>query len=346
MTPATFSQAVGTRRLLRTLGWTLLTLAIVAAAASTVDLTRVLAVVAGADRRVVAAVASLLLLAIAFRGLVLWTALRAVGAPVGLGRGLVTYLAVAFVNTLAPGGGAGGTPVAGLLIARSARTDFEAGVAATLTVSTLTNLVVGAFGVLGLFALLVTGGPDDLLVLAGLGVALFLLGVTVAVWLWRVRTAAGHRVLAGTTAFLAVLERRLPWAVPDGATVERHAATFAAALERLAGGSPAQTAALVGFSAAAHVLSVLALYLAFAALGVPVSLGVLLAVIPTAILAALTPAPGAAGGVEVALGALLAAATGQPVAAVGAAVLIYRGSGYAFRIVLGGLAVLALALFR
>ena len=337
---------VDRRSALRRVGWTLLGLVLVAAALSVVGPDRILGALAGADRGVVVGVAGLLLAVLVLRGLVLWVTLRAVGIPVGVGRGVFAYLVVALVNTVVPGGGAGGAPVAGFVVARAGRTDYEVGVTAALTVTALSNLMVGTFGVLGMLSLVLTGGPDGVLVLGGVGVTLFLLGVGLLVGLWRFRDRMGGAIVSAVVAGFAALDRRLPWSMPDRENVERHAETFVTAVERIVAGSTVQSVALLGLAATAHLLSVLALLLAFTALGITVPLGLLFVVIPTAVLAAVAPVPGAGGGVEFALVGLLSATTGHPVAAISAAVLIYRGTGYALRIGLGGLAAVVLALLR
>lgn len=334
------------RSTLRRVTWALLGLVLVAAALSVVGPDLILEALASADRGVVVGVAGLLLAVLVLRGLVLWVTLRAVGAPVGVVRGVFAYLVVALVNTVVPGGGAGGAPVAGLVVARAGRTDYEVGVTAALTVTALSNLMVGTFGVLGMLSLVLTGGADGAFALGWLGVGLFLLGVGLLVGLWRFRDRMGGAAVSAVVAGFAALDRRLPWAMPDRETVERHAETFVTAAERIVAGSPAQSVALLGLAATAHLLSVLALLLALAALDITVHLGLLFMVIPTAVLAAVAPVPGAGGGVEFALVGLLSATTDHPVAAISAAVLIYRGIGYGLRVGLGGLAAVVLALFR
>lgn len=321
-------------------------LALVATVVSAVGPVRIVEAAGRADRPAAFAVVGLLVGALALRGLVLWTALRAVGAPVGVARALATYLAVSFLSTVAPGGGAGGAPVAGLVVARSAGTEYEAGVTATLAVTVLANVMVGAFGAVGVAVLLATGGPGDTIAAGAVGVGLFLVGSVVVAALWRVRGRTGDAVVSVVAAVSTRLDRRLPWSIPDRAAVEARTRTFGQAAGSIAAGSRSQSAALFGLSAGAHVLSVLALLFALDAIDVSASVELLFAVVPTAVLAAIVPAPGAAGGVEVALGAMLSTATGSPAAAVGAAVLLYRGSGLAFRIVLGGLALAALAALR
>ena len=334
------------RSVLRRVGWTLLGLVLVAAALFVVGPDRILDALASADREVVVGVAGLLLAVVVLRGLVLWVTLRAVGVHVGIGRGVFTYLVVTLVNTVVPGGSAGGAPIAGLVVARAGRTDYEVGVTAALTVTALSNLMVGAFGVLGMLSLVLTDGPGGVFALGWLGVGLFLLGVGLLVGLWRFRDRMGGATVSAVAAGFAALDRRLPWSMPDRETVERHAGTFVTSVERIVAGSTVQSVALLGLAATAHLLSVLALLLALAALDIAVPVGLLFVVIPTAVLAAVTPIPGAGGGVEFALVGLLSATTGHPVAAISAAVLIYRGTGYALRIGLGGLAALVLALLR
>ena len=344
--PAVVRGTVSREHLVGAAAWSLVGLALVATVSSAVGFDRIIEAVASADRPAALAVVGLLLVALTLRGLVLWTTLRAVEAPVGVPRALATYLAVSFLNTVCPGGSAGGTPVAGLVVARAARTEYEAGVTTTLTVTTLSNLMVGVFGAVGVVLLFTTGGPAVTGVASTVGVGLFVVGLVVTVALWRFRDRTSDAVVSGVTTLLATFDRHLPWTMPDRGSVEARVRAFGEATGRIIAGPRSQSAALLGLSAAAHVASVFALLFAFDAIGVSVSVELLLAVIPTAVLAAVTPAPGAAGGVEVALGATLAAVTGAPAAAVGAAVLLYRVPGFAFRLVLGGVALAVLAVIR
>lgn len=123
---------------------------------------------------------------------------------------------------------------------------------------------------------------------------------------------------------------------PERAAVEARIDRFLDALSHLRRASPRRLAALVGLMALAHGCSVVALWLSFAALGQPAPIGVLMAVVPAAVLAAVVPLPGGLGGVDVALVGLLAATTPVAASVVGAAVVLYRTASYWPRIVLGG----------
>ena len=296
-----------------------------------------------ADPAAVAVVAVIAVSVLLLRGLALRVLLGVLGHRAPVGPVLGAYAATSVVNTLVPGGQAGGAPLNGLLVARSSDAAYEDGVAAVVTISALSNLVVGAFGVVGVGYLLATATGGDVTLLATVGVALFGLGVLGALGLWRVR---GHALALATTALTAatrilrVVPRVSP---PDGEVVEAHVNGFAAALGRLREGSRREIAALVGLLAVAHALTVVALWLSFLAVGHSVSVGVLLAVIPAAVAAAVVPTPGGLGGVDVALVALLTSGTSAVAPVAGAAVLVYRTGTSGPALLAGSSVVLAMA---
>jgi uncharacterized protein (TIRG00374 family) len=295
-----------------------------------------------ADPGAVALVVGIAVAVLVLRGLALRVLLGVLGYRAPVGRVLGAYAATAVVSTLVPGGQAGGAPLNGLLVARSSAADYEDGVAAVVTISALANLVVGAFGLLGVAYLLVTASGGDVTLLAGVGTALFALAVLGLAGLWRVRrraTAVSVAALATLAGALRVVPRATP---PDRATVETRVRRFAAALARLRDGSTREVVALVGLLALAHALTVVALWLSFLAVGHPVSVGVLLAVIPAAVAAAVVPTPGGLGGVDVALVALLASGTSAVAPVAGAAVLVYRTATSGPALVGGGAVVVAM----
>ncbi|QLH77129.1 flippase-like domain-containing protein [Halosimplex rubrum] len=299
------------------------TLAAVAGAVAVVGPGAIRAALAGADAGTVALVAGVAVAVLLARGLALRVLLGILGHDAPLTRVLGAYVATTVVSTVVPGGQAGGAPVNGLLVARSSAADYEDGVAAVVAVSALTNVLVGAFGVVGVVALLATADAGHVAGLASAGVALVALAAAGAVGLWRVRDRATERgvsLAARLAAALRIVPRFTP---PDRAAIAERVGRFRTALARLRGGSPRQLATLVGLLAVAHALTIAALWLSFRAVGESVSVGVLLAVIPAAVAAAVVPAPGASG-VDAALVGLLAAGTTAVAPVAGAAVLVYR----------------------
>jgi len=295
-----------------------------------------------ADPGAMAVVAGIAMAVLVLRGLALRVLLGVLGHRAPVGRVLGAYAATSVVSTLVPGGQAGGAPLNGLVVARSSDAAYEDGVAAVVTISALSNLVVGAFGVVGVAYLLLTATGGDVTALAVVGTCLFALGVLGVVGLWRVRRRLGTVAVETVTSagrVLHVVPRLTP---PDREAVEARVRRFEAALGRLREGSTRETVTLVGLLAVAHALTVVALWLSFLAVGHPVSVGVLLAVIPAAVAAAIVPTPGGLGGVDVALVALLASGTSAVVPVAGAAVLVYRTATSGPALVGGGAVVVVM----
>lgn len=337
----------GRRRLARTGAWLLGSLVVVALALVLVDVAEATRAVAGADRRLVLVVGVATLAVLVARGLALWVVLGVLERPVTVGRALGVYAAVTFVNSVVPSGQAGGAPVTGLLVARAAGADYEDGVATVVIVAALANLMVGLFGVAGLGYILAAGSPGTGLVRFALGgLALFAAAALAVAGLWRARVRVAAAAVAALTALAGAVGRVVPGVTPpDRAEIARRVARFGHGLGRLRAGGPRRLALLFGLTALAHATSVLALWLAFVALGYRPPFGVLLAVIPAAVLVAVVPLPGGLGGVDLALVGLLAVATATPVAAVGAAVLIYRAAAFWPRIAIGGAVAAGMAAF-
>jgi uncharacterized protein (TIRG00374 family) len=334
---------IDARRLGRTAAVGVGGVAVLGVAVSVVGVEPIERTLASADPGPVALVAGIALGVLLLRGLALRVLLGVLGHRAPVGPVLGAYAATSVVNTLVPGGQAGGAPLNGLFVARTSDAAYEDGVAAVVTISALSNLVVGAFGVLGVAYLLLTATGGDVTLLAAVGVCLFGLGVLGALGLWRIRDRAlGLATATAVTGVraLRVLPRVSP---PESEAVERRVRGFGAALGRLRDGSRREIVALVGLLAVAHALTVVALWLSFLAVGHSVSVGVLLAVIPAAVAAAVVPTPGGIGGVDVALVALLASGTSAVAPVAGAAVLVYRTATSGPALLAGGCVVAAMA---
>jgi uncharacterized protein (TIRG00374 family) len=318
-------------------------LAMLGIAVSVVGVEPIRRTLASADPGPVALVGGIALGVLLLRGLALRVLLGVLGHRAPVGPVLGAYAATSVVNTLVPGGQAGGAPLNGLLVARSSDAAYEDGVAAVVTISALSNLVVGAFGVLGVAYLLLTATGGDVTLLATVGVCLFGLGVLGALGLWRIRDRTLDVATATAMAAVRVLRVVPRVSPPDREAVEARVTGFGAALGRLRDGSRREIVALVGLLAVAHALTVVALWLSFLAVGHSVSVGVLLAVIPAAVAAAVVPTPGGLGGVDVALVALLTSGTSAVAPVAGAAVLVYRTATSGPALLAGGCVVAAMA---
>lgn len=337
----------GAGRLARTVLWFLGSLAILLTAFVVIGVEEVVGLLAEADTVVVAAVVVAAFFVLVARGVALWIVLHALGRPVSILRALGIYFATAFVSAVAPSGQAGGAPINGLVVARSADTEYEVGVAAVLSVGALANLMVVLYGLVGVaYLVAVTSVRRSVVVLAVVGIGVVvgsLFGIYTA---WRYRES----VVVATTSVLVSLSRAIGRVLPrvsppEREAIERRVRRFGRTFYRLSHGTRGQLAAMVALMALAHGLSVVALWLSFVAFGYSISIGVVLAVIPAAVLAAVAPLPGGLGGVEVALVTLLTATTGVTAAVAGAAVVVYRAAAYWPRFLVGGVVAAALVSF-
>ncbi len=298
-----------------------------------------------ADVEIVAVVVGVALLVILFRGLALGVLLDILGYSVSTHRIVGAYAVTTMVSTVVPGGRAGSAPVNGHVVARAADADYEDGVVAVVIASLLSNLAVGTFGLGGVVYLLVTTSGGTVTQVGTVAVGLFALAVLGAVGLWRVR----GRVYAGTVAGVIHVTRvasllpRVP--SPGREAVERRARALADAVTRLREGTRRQVGIVGALFAVAHALTVVALWLSFVAVGQAVPAGVLVAVIPVAVVTAVVPTPGGFGGVDVALVGLLTAGTAAIAPVAGAAVLVYRTATSGPALLVGGPVVLAMGVF-
>ena len=140
------------------------------------------------------------------------------------------------------------------------------------------------------------------------------------------------------TPFVRRVATRIPRApVPTVGGIENRINGFFRAIERVAT-NPRGLALALGLSALGWLFQMLALWLAFRAIGTPIPLSVALFVVPIGAIAGVTPLPGGAGGIESVLVVLLVAA---PLPAVTesvalAAVVVFRGAVYWTPTLLGG----------
>jgi uncharacterized protein (TIRG00374 family) len=155
---------------------------------------------------------------------------------------------------------------------------------------------------------------------------------------WRYRTA----VERGVVGVLWPLIRRITGVLPrigpvSRSDIETRVAGFFNAIERVAD-NPRGLALALAFSAVGWGCQMLALWLAFRAVGTPIPASVALFVVPIGAIAGVTPLPGGAGGIETVLVLLLVAV---PLPAVTssvalAAVVVFRGIVYWTPTLIGG----------
>jgi uncharacterized protein (TIRG00374 family) len=302
-----------------------------------VDVGRLVAVLRSASPPLVGAVALLGVGWLFAWGLELRTVLGTLGVDLSIRESFLVYASAAFANAVTPFGQAGGEPVTALLVSRVTPARYETGLAAIASVDTLNvvpSVVLALFG-LGWFATSVTLG-GSLAVAAAVAAALAVL-LPLAFWLaWRHRArieARGAAVLGPPIRWLAAV---LPGvSVPSLVAIEGRITSFVESVERVAA-DRRRLALAAAFSAAGWLCQILALAVAFHAVGAPVPVVVLLFVVPLANVAGFAPLPGGLGGIEAAFVTLLVAAGVADPAVATAAVVVHRGAVYWLPILLGG----------
>ncbi len=270
-------------------------------------------------------------------GLMLRAVLRTLGIVVSVRRSFFVYAAAVFSNNITPFGQAGGEPVAALLISRVSDARYETGLAGIASLDAL-NFVPSIVFVLlgtGYYATFLTLGDRLQFAVTG-AVALSIAIPLVVVVVWRYRYALAERF----APILASLARqagrfRERWATTDAEGVFDRIERFFGHLELIAT-NRSRLAVALGFSSLGWLCQVVALFVAFVALGHPVAFYVLLFVIPLANLAGITPLPGGLGSIEATFVALLIPTTGAPAGVITAAVLIHRAGVYWIPSLIGG----------
>jgi hypothetical protein len=266
------------------------------------------------------------------------TVLGVLGVELSRFRSFLVFCGAMFSNNITPFGQAGGEPVTALLINRATDTEYETGLAAIASVDTLnfvpsiTIALVGA----GYYATEVTLGRRLEFAIGAVG--LLAVGVPSLVYVgWRRRYEIERRVIDALVPVIQRIARVVPRvSVPTAEGLERRVTGFFRAIERVAA-NPRGLAIALTLSSVGWAFQMVALWVAFVAIGEPIALSIALFVVPIGAIAGVTPLPGGAGGIEWTLAILIAAASpavGFNVATAG--VVLFRGFVYWTPVVLGG----------
>lgn len=331
----------------RPLAWFLASLAVVALALYVIGIEDVLETLARADRRDVTSVLTMAAATVLARGIALRIVFEIMNTSVSTLRAIALYLASTFLNDATPSGQVGGAPASGLLIAYTDDARYEIGFAAVLVINFLANLVMFAFGLAGVYlaATADTGtgmAEPDYGILAATTVGLILLIASAIVTLWRYRSIVADGLVEGLLRASRASARYVPrFNVLDRSAIAERIERFWNSLDRLGMATPREVIALFALLAVAHVASIDALWVAFRAVGEPLGF----ALVPTAVVAAIVPIPGGAGGNGVALIALLVATTSLEAATIGAAVVLWRAVTHWLRTLVGGVVAARLVAF-
>jgi len=295
--------------------------------------------VADADGELVALVVAATLGWLAAWGYGLRVVLGVLGAELSYARSFLVMCGAMFSNNVTPLGQAGGEPVSALLISKVADTEYERGLAAIASVDSLNFVPSVVLALVGAGYYAAAGVFGTRLRLATVGIAAVAVAVPALAYLaWTRRQAAQQRVVGLLTPLVARVAGVVPGvAAPTRDSVAERVGNFVGSLERVAA-SPSGVARALGASAVGWLFQMVALWLAFQAVGSPVPFAVPLFAVPVGALAGVTPSPGGVGGIEVVLVALLSAIPGAAVGAETAlaAVVVFRGSVYWVPVLVGG----------
>lgn len=298
-----------------------------------------LAELANADRTTVALVVPITLAWLLAWGVSLQIVLTILGVDISITKSFFVMNGAMFSNNITPFGQAGGEPVTALLISNVVETEYERGLAAIASVDSLnfvpsvTLALVGA----GYYAVQTSFGRRLQVTMGGLVVlAVAIPGLGYVAWrklteiqtlVTRILTIVVHR---GATVVPGITP-------PTPESIRARVSRFVRSIERIATNRRGVTLALVA-STIGWICQMIALWVAFVAIGAPIPFTVLLFVVPVGALAGVTPFPGGAGGIEAVLVAVLSNLPGTVVGweTALAAVVIYRGAVYWIPVIIGG----------
>ncbi|UPV75694.1 flippase-like domain-containing protein [Halorussus limi] len=272
-------------------------------------------------------------------GFGLRTVLDVLGVDVSFVKSFFILNGAMFSNNITPFGQAGGEPVTALLISKVADTEYERGLAAIASVDSLNFVpsIVLALGGAAFYATQTSFGRR--LRLATAAIVVLSIAVPFAGFFgWRNRNALRRAIARVLAPILRLVTRVAPVDVSlSRETLETRVGEFFDSIERVATNRRGLALALVA-STAGWVCQMVALWLAFAAIGSPVPFAVLLFVVPVGAIAGITPLPGGAGGIEAVLVGLLSSLPGAGVSTgtAFAAVIIFRGAIYWVPVTIGG----------
>jgi hypothetical protein len=294
-----------------------------------------------ADPRYVGLILLAALAWLAAWGLALRKVLSVLGVQLSAISAFLVFSGAMFSNNITPFGQAGGEPVTALLVSRITDAEYETGLAAIASVDTLnfvpsiTLALIGA----GFYATEIALGANRNVAVAIGAVVVLAVAVPSLVYLaWTRRYALEERIVRRLTPAIQWLSGQLPrMSVPGPEAIEQRINGFFRAIERVVDDEGGLVIAL-SFSALGWGCQAAGLWLAFQAIGQPISFAVVLFAVPIGAIAGVTPLPGGAGGIEWVLATLLTAATGPAVGfgVATAAVVLFRGFVYWVPVVIGG----------
>ena len=272
-------------------------------------------------------------------GLTLWgkawqVVLAVLDIEVKLRRIVVTYFAATFANYVTPLGQAGGEPFIAYVLSRDTEANYEDSLASVVTADLLNLLPFFNFAAVGLAYLLLNASmPENAETLAQ-GLVVLAFGVPLIAYVgWRHREGVESFVLRIVGPIADRTDRITVESVRE--RIDR----FYHALERIAD-EPRELLYALVFSYTGWIFFALPLYFSGVALDLPLTLTLVLFIVPASTLAGMTPLPGGLAGVEAALAVLIFGLAPVSWSSAVAAAIVYRFASYWIVLLVGGLATL------
>jgi uncharacterized protein (TIRG00374 family) len=268
-------------------------------------------------------------------GVGVWASIRPLGDGLSGGRSVQFALAGDFFDTLSPAGPVSSEPIMAQFVGVATATTYSEALgvrAVAKYVKSGTQLLVST----GVAAVVLLGGPTPDAATAVVAAVAAAAAVLVVVGAALLRYHA--RVERALVAALAPTLARLPRVGRDREATARAVERFVsrALLFRSA---PRLVAIIAVGGLLEQVLSAAALYVALGAVGAPVAVLPLLALVPFPQAASVVPVPGSFGAYDGAMSGGLVLAAGVPAAAALAAVLVVRTVSLPFALAAGGVSV-------
>jgi uncharacterized protein (TIRG00374 family) len=264
---------------------------------------------------------------------------RATEVDVSRRRALLAYGAGAFGKHVLPMGNAGGPAVMAYAFDREVQRGYSRTLAVVVTAEFLSLVASVSIALAGVVLLLALNPSTARLRWLGVGVAMVALGLVVlGLILWYRRRRVTLALVGLAHLLYPLLNRvspRFAHRIHPGdvsGSVERcYASIDAVTADRMA------VASAFGLTVLGWICFSIPLYTGSLALGVPVSMALVLVLVPAAGLLTVVPLPGGLGGFELALTGLLTALAGIDLATAGAIVILYRLCSFWFFVLVGGL---------
>lgn len=263
--------------------------------------------------------------------------LLAAGGTLDVPRGFAAYGTGMLAKQILPMGNAGGPAIMAYAIDREADLTFDRTLAVVTIGDFLGLLATVVLAFVGIAYVVVTLPPTRIVDAALIGVVVFAAVFLSIAYLLVARRRTLRLLVLGVARLLrdtvGRLSGRLAAALSPAAvdaSLERYFATVDEAATQRRAMLVAAGLALLGWT-----LFAVPLYTSAAAVGVPLSFGLVLFVVPVGGLATAVPLPGGIGGVEFAVTGMLLAVTTIDPAVAAAIVLLYRLCVYWFLLLVG-----------